>query len=111
VRVDENVGDDEIALKDDEVVSRTNALAGDGKTTVRIVPVKAFISQGYWIGRFEVTQREWRTAMATERWKEQRHEKEGDDLAETYIRWHDAMAFCRKLTTQERQAEGGHRCL
>ena len=33
-------------------------------------PVKVFLSRGYWLGRYELTQSEWKQVMATEPWKE-----------------------------------------
>jgi formylglycine-generating enzyme required for sulfatase activity len=74
------------------------------RLTTKVIPVKVIISRGFWLGKFEVTQREWKTVMETEPWKEQRRAKEGNDMAATYICWLDAMAFCRKLTTRERKA-------
>jgi formylglycine-generating enzyme required for sulfatase activity len=104
VKVDANVSEEGAALNDDEVVSENDESAADKQTIRKITPVKVFISRGYWLGKFEVTQLEWKTVMATEPWKEQRRAKEGDDLAATYVNWDDAMTFCRKLTMQERKA-------
>jgi formylglycine-generating enzyme required for sulfatase activity len=95
-------GTDQKAPNDDEVV---NTPAPVEETTRTVIPIKVFISRGYWLGKFEVTQREWMTVMATEPWKEQRRANEGIDIAATYINWHDAMEFCSKLTTQERKAD------
>ena len=73
--------------------------------------VKAFVSH-YWIGKYEVTQSEWKQLMSAEPWIG--HEttiagfvappKVGDDFPATYIAWHGAMEFCAKLTDRERQA-------
>lgn len=70
------------------------------------------LTKGFWLGRFEVTQSEWKHVIATEPWKDKdlRKEqlddftKEGDDYPATYISWEDAMEFCRKLTDRERKA-------
>jgi len=71
-----------------------------GKTT----PVKVFLTRGYWLGKYEVTQAEWKQVMATDPWKGAKLTKEGDDFPATSIIWNDAMEFCRKLTQQERVA-------
>jgi formylglycine-generating enzyme required for sulfatase activity len=86
---------------DDEVVDDP---VPEPRQTKKTTSVKVILSQGYWLGRCEVTQREWKTVMATEPWKQKRRANEGDDLAATYISWDDAMAFCLKLTIRERQA-------
>ncbi len=66
--------------------------------------VKVFLRRGYWLGRYEVTQAEWKQVMTKELWKGKRFAKEGDDLPAAYVSWNDAMKFCSKLTEQERQA-------
>jgi formylglycine-generating enzyme required for sulfatase activity len=54
------------------------------------------------ISRTVVTKAEWKTVMKTEPWKGQRCVVDGDDAPAVYVDWHDAVAFCRKLTVQER---------
>jgi formylglycine-generating enzyme required for sulfatase activity len=66
--------------------------------------VKVFLTQGYWLGKYEVTQSAWKEVMNTEPWIGQKFTKDGDNFPATYVSWHDAMAFCRKLTEQERKA-------
>jgi formylglycine-generating enzyme required for sulfatase activity len=69
-----------------------------------ITPVKVFLTRGYWLGKYEVTQSEWKQVMKTEPWKGQDFTKEGADFPATWISWEDATDFCRKLTEQDRQA-------
>jgi len=54
------------------------------------------------ISRTVVTKAEWKAVMKTEPWKGQRCVVDGDDAPAVYVDWHDAVAFCRKLTVQER---------
>jgi formylglycine-generating enzyme required for sulfatase activity len=54
------------------------------------------------ISRTVVTKAEWKAVMKTEPWKGQRCVVEGVDAPAVYVDWHDAVAFCRKLTVQER---------
>jgi formylglycine-generating enzyme required for sulfatase activity len=70
----------------------------------RITPVKVFLTKGYWLGKYEVSQSEWKHVMKTEPWKGQDLTNEGADFPATWISWNDASDFCRKLTEQERQA-------
>jgi formylglycine-generating enzyme required for sulfatase activity len=88
---------------DDEVVDPKDDPAPKPKETIKTTPVKAFVSH-YWIGKYEVTQSEWKQLMNTEPWKNEKFTKEGADFPATYISWDDAMQFCRKLTEQERRA-------
>ena len=74
------------------------------RQTEKITSVKVFLTKGYWIGKYEVTQSEWKQLMNTEPWKNQNFTKEGANFPATYINWDDAMQFCRKLTEQERRA-------
>ncbi len=72
----------------------------------KITPVKAFVTRGYWLGRYEVTQSEWKQVMETEPWKDKPPTPEGDDFPATFVSWKGAMLFCKWLTDQEREAGG-----
>lgn len=72
--------------------------------TVKLAPVEVTLSQGYWIGRYEVTQSEWIRVMDTKPWKDRQNTREGADLPAEFITWGDAQKFCRKLTDQETRA-------
>jgi formylglycine-generating enzyme required for sulfatase activity len=71
---------------------------------IKIGPVKVTLSQGYWIGKFPVTQAEWRRMMRTMPWSFTPPYRKDDRFPATYITWNDAMDFCRTLTEQERRA-------
>lgn len=60
------------------------------------------IGRPFLIGRTVVTKGQWKAVMKTEPWKGQRCVVDGDDAPAVYLDWHDAVAFCRKLTVQER---------
>ncbi len=62
------------------------------------------LTKGYWLGKYEVTQSEWKQVMKTEPWKEKAFNKEGGDYPATFVSWNDAVDFCRKLTEQEQRA-------
>jgi formylglycine-generating enzyme required for sulfatase activity len=66
--------------------------------------VQVALTQGFWLGRTEVTQGQWQAVMGTKPWSEQPYVLEGVDNAATNISWVDAAEFCHKLTEQERQA-------
>lgn len=53
----------------------------------------------FWIGMYEVTQREYKALAGASPW-----EKSGDDLPATHVSWDEAVAFCTRLTERERQA-------
>ena len=88
---------------DDDAVDPKDEPAPQPGPKEKITPVKVFLTKGYWLGKYEVTQSEWKQVMQTEPWKGQKYTKVGDDFPATYISWDDAMAFCRKLTEQERE--------
>jgi formylglycine-generating enzyme required for sulfatase activity len=71
----------------------------------KITPVHTFLTHGFWLGRFEVTQAEWKQLVATEPWKGKAHTKEGDDFPATVVSWNEAIGFCRKFTEQEQKAD------
>lgn len=62
------------------------------------------LTEGFWLGKTEVTQAQWKALMATTPWKGERHVKVGSDYPAVYVNWEDAMSFCKKLTEQERRA-------
>jgi formylglycine-generating enzyme required for sulfatase activity len=73
--------------------------------------IEVMLTKGFWLGRFEVTQTEWKQVMMTEPWKDKRLTeeeldlpKEGTAFPATFVNWEDAMEFCRKLTERERKA-------
>ena len=67
--------------------------------------VDVTLTQGFWLGKYEVTQREYRDVMGSEPWKGKTEVKEGDQIAATYVNWDDAVAFCGKLTASERVSD------
>ena len=69
--------------------------------------VEVTLSQGYWLGKYEVTQSEWKQVMKTEPWNGRDSTidgltKEGADFPASYVSWNNAAKFCRILTKQER---------
>jgi formylglycine-generating enzyme required for sulfatase activity len=67
-------------------------------------PVKVFMTKGYWLSKYEVTQSEWKQVMKTEPWKGKSSTREGADFPATYVDWNDSTKFCSTLTEQEREA-------
>ena len=68
--------------------------------------VSVTLTKGYWLGRTEVTQGQWKSVMGTTPWDGKDYVKEGSDYPATYVSWDDAVAFCAALTKREREA--GH---
>jgi formylglycine-generating enzyme required for sulfatase activity len=62
------------------------------------------ITGGFWIAETEVTQGQWRGIMGSEPWARQPCTQTGEDVAATYISWHDAQEFCARLTAVDRAA-------
>ena len=89
---------------DDDAVDPKDEPAPQPRPKEKITPVKVFLTKGYWLGKYEVAQSEWKQVMQTEPWKGQDFTKEGADCPATFVSWNDAASFCRNLTEQERQA-------
>ncbi len=70
----------------------------------KIVPVNAVLTRGYWIGKYEITQFEWKQVMKSETWKGQENTQENATCPATFVSWNDAVAFCTELTRLERRA-------
>ena len=57
------------------------------------------LTQGYWLGKYEVTQAQYEAVMGTNP-----SYYKGADLPVETVSWNDAMEFCAKLTAIEREA-------
>src|SRR5665213_3416076 len=66
--------------------------------------VEVTLTKGFWLGKCEVSQGEWKRLMITEPWSRDKFTKEGDDFPVTFVSWEDAMYYCRLLTDHEHQA-------
>jgi formylglycine-generating enzyme required for sulfatase activity len=56
------------------------------------------LSKSYYLGKYEVTQREWKSVMGTEPWKGKEYVREGEDYPAVYISHEEAAEYCRRLT-------------
>lgn len=65
-------------------------------------PVEVTLSHGFYMGKTEVTQSQWKAVMGTMPWKGQQNVREGDRYPATYVSWDDAQAFCVKLSEKEK---------
>ena len=73
--------EDELGRRDDEVQHQVT------------------LTQGYWLGKYEVTQAQYEAVMGTNpSWYK------GADLPVECVSWYDAKEFCSKLTALEREA-------
>ena len=112
-----NVGKVDLMLGRDPFIGKT---AGEGKELVPEITfhwcppgdfmmglgtsvVNVTLTKGFWMGETEVTQGQWHSLMNTTPWKGQEYVKEGFKIAATYISHDDAVAYCDKLTEQERK--------
>ena len=71
--------------------------------------VDVTLTQGFWLGKTEVTQGQWKAVMSTtpwkgETWQGENYVNEGSDYPAVFVSWDDAMSFCEKLTEKERSA-------
>ncbi|HUU91000.1 MAG TPA: SUMF1/EgtB/PvdO family nonheme iron enzyme, partial [Phycisphaerae bacterium] len=60
--------------------------------------LRVTLTEGFYLGVTEVTQRQWRAVMGSEPWSGKPYAKSGDDYAASCISWDHAMAFCEALT-------------
>jgi len=67
-------------------------------------PVDVVLTKGFWLGKYEVTQSQWKQLKQPPLWLGERQVKEGDDYPATYMNFNQALAFCERMTRQERAA-------
>jgi formylglycine-generating enzyme required for sulfatase activity len=102
--VEDKLSDDDDVVVEDVGADVDPTVVPARRRLTKLTPVKVVLTQGYWLGKYEVTQSEWKRVMQTEPWKDRESTKEGDDFPATWTNWDDCTAFCLKLTKQERQA-------
>ncbi|MBI4025104.1 MAG: SUMF1/EgtB/PvdO family nonheme iron enzyme [Verrucomicrobia bacterium] len=76
---------------------RESRTSGDGffKNSIGMEMVR--MTEGYWVGKYEVTQEEYEKVTGTNPSRYKGARKPVEEVS-----WHDAMAFCKKLTELER---------
>jgi formylglycine-generating enzyme required for sulfatase activity/TolB-like protein/tetratricopeptide (TPR) repeat protein len=72
---------------------------GEGEDQIDVT-----LTRGFWIGKYEVTQQQWRTTLRTEPWRNNDNVREGAEFPATWINRDDARLFCEALTSQEQAA-------
>ena len=71
-----------------------NFCMGDGSRAVAVTHTSPFR-----LGQTQITMLQWVCVMGTEPWMNQRRIVQiGDDNAASYVDWHEATEFCRRLT-------------
>jgi len=66
--------------------------------------VSVRLTKPFGIGKYEVTQGQWKSVMGTEPWVEEFYVKADKDCPVYCVSWDDATEFCEKLTELERKA-------
>ena len=66
--------------------------------------VSVTLTQSFGLGKYDVTQGQWKSVMGTEPWKMQTNTIKGENVAATYVNYDDAADFCERLTNLERIA-------
>ncbi|OVE78274.1 hypothetical protein BVX99_00340, partial [bacterium F16] len=59
---------------------------------------KVFISNHFWVGRTEITQKQYQAIMGV---NPSHFKREGENLPVENVSWEDAVEFCNKLTRRE----------
>lgn len=63
---------------------------------------EVLISKPFYLGKYEVTQREWIAVMNTKPWdRDIGNIRNGDDQPVTHVSWEDAQEFCKQLSQKE----------
>src|SRR5262249_1391794 len=65
------------------------------------------LSRGFWLGKYEVKQGDWKALMASTPWSGKKDVTEGNESPAAALTWEDAEKFCVELTRKERAAGRG----
>ena len=63
--------------------------------------VSVTLTKPFLLGKYEVTQGQWKSVMGSEPWDGQTDTIKGENVAATYVNYDDATKFCEKLTATE----------
>ena len=66
--------------------------------------VAVTLTKSFWLGKTEITQGQWQAVMGTEPWVGKDDVLTDKDCPASYVDWHEATAFCQKLTGLEHKA-------
>ena len=66
--------------------------------------VAVTISRSFYLGKYVVTQGEFKAVMGKTPWAGKKNVKEGNDYPATFVNGRDVREFCRKLTEREAMA-------
>ena len=59
------------------------------------------ISKGFWMGKYEVTKRQWTAVMGTEPWKIKNYVSDDPDSPAVYVNWDDTQEFVKRLNAMD----------
>ena len=59
------------------------------------------ITKPFYLSAYVVTQQQYEKMMGVHPWKDKDYMQDGPGHPATYVNWHDAVEFCRKLSEQE----------
>ena len=59
------------------------------------------ISEGFYLGKYELTQGQWESVMGTRPWSGEKYVQESSDHPAVYISWNDVQEFIGKLNRAE----------
>ena len=62
---------------------------------------KVAISQGFWLGKYAITQGQWRSVMGTRPWVGKRYVRDDSDHPAVWISWKDVQEFIERLNEAE----------
>ena len=66
--------------------------------------VSVKLTKPFLLGKYEVTQGQWKSVMGSEPWQDKVKVKVDKDCPATFVSWDDATEFCEKLTDLERKS-------
>lgn len=78
-----------------------SAVADESASNDEVPQSRVILTQGFYLGRTEVTQGQWKAVMDTEPWKGKKRVREGANYPATYLTWQDAVSFCEALSKKE----------
>lgn len=85
---------------------RMGSPADEKNRTPEEGPVDVTLTRGFWMGKYELTQKEWEQVMDSQptHGPLKKHVKKEPKYPVSYVSWDDGMEFCKKLTRSERLA-------